>query len=95
MEKRRNIDLEKLPNHIKYLCELCAEGTANLEAFSFFLNNNGNIVMAIKDGSLEVAEIFIDYSWKNGKRIVTLTDQQAILVQDNGFKVISRKGFDV
>jgi dipeptidase E len=29
------------------------------------------------------------YSWSTGKRVIPLTDQQAILVQDEGFKIIS------
>ena len=31
----------------------------------------------------------IKYSWETGKRVITLTDQQAILVRDDGFKIIS------
>jgi dipeptidase E len=39
-----------------------------------------------KDGDLLTS--FITYSWKTGKRIIALTDQQAILVLNKGFKVI-------
>lgn len=31
----------------------------------------------------------IKYSWDTGKRVIPLTDQQAILVMDNDFKIIS------
>ena len=31
----------------------------------------------------------IQYAWKTGKRVIPLTDQQAILVQNDGFKIIS------
>ena len=31
----------------------------------------------------------IKYSWDTGKRVISLTDQQAILVLDNEFKIIS------
>jgi dipeptidase E len=31
----------------------------------------------------------IKYSWKSGKRVIPITDQQAVLVQDNGFIIIS------
>lgn len=32
---------------------------------------------------------FINHSWKTGKNVITLTDNQAVLVQNNGFKIIS------
>ena len=32
---------------------------------------------------------FIKHSWKTGKRVITLTDNQAILLRENGFKIIS------
>ena len=31
----------------------------------------------------------IKYSWETGKRVIPLTDQQAILVREDGFKIIS------
>lgn len=36
----------------------------------------------------DLMKSFITYSWKTGKRIVTLTDQQAILVLDDGWQII-------
>ena len=37
----------------------------------------------------EVRKDQIQYSWESGKRVIPLTDQQAILVYDNDFKIIS------
>ena len=31
----------------------------------------------------------INHSWNSGKQLITLTDQQAVLVLDSGFKIIS------
>ncbi len=31
----------------------------------------------------------IKYSWKSGKKVIPLTDRQAVLVTDDGFKIIS------
>ena len=39
--------------------------------------------------SSDVHTSIINYSWKTGKRLITLTDQQAILIRDDGFKIIS------
>ena len=32
---------------------------------------------------------FIKYSWETGMKVISLSDQQAILVLDEGFKIIS------
>lgn len=67
MTDNQPLSFEKLPNHIKYLCSLCAEEEKNLAAYKFFLNDQGNIVMAINVlGDLtEVAVIRLEFLWKN------------------------------
>ena len=32
---------------------------------------------------------FVKYSWEAGKKVISLSDQQAVLIQNNGFKIIS------
>jgi len=61
-------------------------GLEDITGFGF-LDFNIIVHWDTMNGSLRTGQI--KYSWEAGKRIIPLTDQQAILVQNDGFKIIS------
>jgi len=60
-------------------------GLEDLDGFGYF---NFYVIphWDTKDGDLLTR--IVTYSWKTDKRIIALTDQQAILVIDNEFRII-------
>ena len=65
------------------------ENFFGLEDLSGFGYNAFNLLVHWDSKDEKYLNSMLRYSWETGKKVICITDQQAVLVLDSGFKIIS------